>query len=137
MKRYTQLLCLIWFLLEVHFQTGNVLPHTQSLGMKLSISFIIILLPRSDIICECFGIHSRTHDPSSSLLYCPDSDVYTKFVSYQYHSQQYWLLSTPLSLHFVPGQCNFFNNPVLLVKLMQFSTIAIGGHRIEVYRRKC
>ena len=58
--RYAQLLCLIWFLLEVHFQTGNVLPHTQSLGMKLSISFIIILLPRSDIIilCECFGIHS-------------------------------------------------------------------------------
>ena len=111
--RYAQLLCLIWFLLEVHFQTGNVLPLTQSLGMRLSISFTIILLPRSDIICVY----------QICILPIP----LTAILAIKY----------TIEFAFVPGQCNFFNHPVLLVKLMQCSTIANGGHRIEVYRRKC
>ena len=146
MMKYAQLLCLICFLLEVHFQTGNVLPHTQSLhGYEAKHHFIIILLSRSDIIYKCFCVHSGTHDPSSSLLYCPDNDVYAKFVPYQYPSQQYWPLSSyTTEFAFYSGLYNFFNSPVTSSK--QCSIIAnkgrIGLKCIYIYiiyisKRKC
>ena len=120
---YAQLLCLICFLLEVHFQTGNVtvLPLTQSLGMRLGISFI---LPRSDIICKCFVYlqEPMTLIHTAQIRMCMPNNLYLTNTT-----QQYW----PLSLHLF---LDYIISSVALLLLMQCSIIANGGHSSSTFR---